>query len=160
MQRGFATLEIISAITVIAVLMSIALPNVNRIIDSVALDYETKSLYSELRFLQSLSRSGRIDVDGTGRTFDDNVAPSLQISPNKLTWQVLRGNTPIRDAHQMQRIKSIKFKAAVPLNRITFDTAGNADVVSNSLILTSRLGKTSKIVFDSVGRFRGGRDDE
>lgn len=166
MQRGFATLEIIFALIVIAVLMTVALPNVKRIIDRAALDYETKSLYSELRFLQSLNRSGKIDAAGSGRKFKSE-APSLQISPSKFTWQILRGKTPIGDAHQMHHIKKIElnFETELSQNKITFDTNGQATNIaysslSGKLTLTSRLGKNSKIVFDSVGRFRGGRDNE
>ena len=52
MQKGIATLEVILAVLIIALLMKVAVPNATRLIDRAALDYETKRLYSELRFLQ------------------------------------------------------------------------------------------------------------
>lgn len=157
MQRGIATLEIILATFIIALLMSIAVPNAVKIVDRIALDYETKRLYSDLRFLQAISRSDTFDAVGTGRTdFDFVEAPYMQITPVKFSTQILRGNIPLREAHYMQNIKNI----SSPKNRISFDSDGKANINSDSIVLTSRLGKKSAIVFDSVGRIRGGRDEQ
>lgn len=165
MQRGFATLEIILVMFIIVLLMSVAVPNAARIVDRAALDYETKRLYSDLRFLQAINRSGTFDTAGTGRTdFDLDEVPYMQITPAKFSTQILRDNIPLREAHYMQHIKQIEFTGNVS-NRITFGTTGQAtnlsrNALSGNITLTSRLGKKSAIVFDSVGRIRGGRVDE
>lgn len=156
MQRGFATLEIIFAVLIIAVLMTCAVPNAVLMIDRVALDYETKRLYSELRFLQSLSRTARVSAVATAQHFAPTVFPVMKISRDKLNYQIMRGNVALREAHHLRYVKSI----TAPTNEISFDDTGKANVTSDSIILTSRLGKRSKIVFDSVGRIRGGRDNE
>lgn len=165
MQRGFATLEIILATFIIALLMSVALPNTVRIVDRVALDYEYKRLYSDLRFLQALGRSGTFDTVGTGRTnFNSDDTPYMQITPAKFGTQILRGDNPLREAHYMQHIKRIELTGNVS-NKITFGTTGqptnsSGSVLNGTLTLTSRLGTKKTIVFDSVGRIRGGRVDE
>ena len=154
MQRGFATLEIIFATMIIAVLVSCTIPNVECVIDKVALDYETKRLYSELRFLQAINRSGRFNVKGTGRNdLGTPNAPLMEINVDG--YQILRGNTAIRAAHRIQNIREI----SSPTKRITFDDTGQSNV-NGSIILTSQFGKQSKIVFDTVGRIRGGRGNE
>ena len=167
MQKGFATLEIIFGTLIIAVLLSCTLPNVERIIDRAALDYETKRLYSELRFLQAMNRSVKFNVKGTER--DDlgtPDAPFMQITPGYRKYQIMRGNnTPLRAAHKMQNVEFVEFKTKVPSNKITFDDTGQATdisgkALSNSIILTPHFGKRTEIVFDSVGRIRGGRADD
>lgn len=164
MQRGFATIEIIFAVLIISLLMTLTLPKVSRVIDGAALDYEIKRLYSELRFLQSINRSETFSTIGTANSFF-NEPSYLQITPKTQSYQILRNKKPLRETHFMRNIKSITYTADIPLNRINFDDTGQAvntlnNALSTTLILTSRLGKQSKIVFDSVGRFRGGRDDE
>ena len=159
MQKGIATLEIIIGTLIIALLLSAAIPNVTKILDRVSLDYETKRLYSELRFLQAMNRSKssyKVAV-GTGRTFDIDKACTMTINKNKFSYQILRGNIPVRDVHYMQNIKELTFSS----NKITSNSNGQATdtsgkVLSNTLTLTSKLGKKSSIVFDSVGRIRGG----
>ncbi len=154
MQRGFATLEIIFATMIIVVLVTCTLPNVEHAVDRVALDYETKRLYSELRFLQAINRSGTFNAKGTGRTdLGTPNAPLMEININ--SYQILRGTDALREAHYMQNIKSI----ATPTENITFDDTGQSNV-NGSIILTSQFDKQSKIVFDTVGRIRGGRDNE
>ena len=159
MQRGFATLEIILAIMIIALLMTAALPNAVRMVDSAALDYETKRFYSELRFLQAIDRSGTLNNSGTdNKAFDVDAAPHMQIAPENFSYQILRDNVPLREVHYMQNIKGIDFKGNVSKN-FSFNTGGESSL-NGKIILTSRLGKKSAIVFDSVGRIRGGRVDE
>ena len=156
MQRGFATLEIIFAVIIVAVLTTCAVPNAVRMADRVALDYETKRLYSELRFLQTLNRIERVSAKGTGQSFAPTVYPVMKISSDELNYQIKRGDNALREAHHLHYVKSI----TAPKDEISFDDAGKSNVTSNAIILTSRLGKSSEIVFDSVGRIRGGRDNE
>ncbi|MBQ7454581.1 MAG: hypothetical protein IJS69_06000 [Selenomonadaceae bacterium] len=158
MQKGIATIEVILGALIISLLLSVAIPNATRILDRVALDYETKKFYSDLRFLQAMSRSNRPILNGTGRTdfvFDETLY--MQTYPASKSYQILRGNSsnPVREIHYMQNIKTFN----TPANTISFDSTGKASITSGAIVLTSRLGKTSKIVFDSVGRLRGGRDD-
>ena len=157
MQRGLATLEIIFAIIIIGVLVKVAVPNAARILDTAALDYETKKLYSELRFVQEMNRSSTIVSTGMGNT---NLLSSggdyitLFINDGEKYYRVFREaglKNPIREPHYLS--KSIK-KISSPKNPIYFDSDGKANIVSNHITLTSRLGKNRYIIFNSVGRMR------
>ena len=66
-QNGFATLEIILVIGIIAIFSTVAVPKMARILDKVALDYELKHLYSDLNFARSIGKSS---------TFDGGIFPS------------------------------------------------------------------------------------
>lgn len=164
MQKGIATLEVILGTLIIALLLSAAIPNVTRILDRAALDYETKKLYSDLKFLQAMNRSKNPDLAiGTSR---DDISPgepiSMEIKPTDNSYQIMRGTVPLREAHYMQNISNFAINVNIQANRITFNSHGQATDIQNNplsctLTLTSQLGKTSSIVFDSVGRIRGGR---
>ena len=176
MQKGLATLEIILAVMIIAVLASTAVPNAVRIIDRAALDYETKRLYSELRFVQSISKASTISNTGTGGNNNviksdgkiikrDETAVFLTILDAKNGYQVFRGNTKnkkaLREPHYLANGITISF----PKNTITFNELGSATdisgaVLSNTLTLTSRLNKKNYITFDSVGRIHASLDDK
>lgn len=161
MQKGFSTLEIIFAVFIIALLMSAAIPNAVRVVDRVALDYETKKLYSDLRFLQMFNRSSSVNSVGTGKkNLELNTAPYMQFLPATPSRQILLdAATSLREEHFMRNIKSIYFKNNVTMSKITFDATGQSSL-SDTLILTSHFDKKSFIVFDSVGRIRGSRTDE
>ena len=169
MQRGLATLEIILVTVIIGVLVKVAVPNVARIIDTAALDYETKRLYSELRFIEEMNRSSRIVPTGTGTTNllvtsavdkgGENII--LNIKRNENCYQVFRGNSgkiPLREPHYFSYGVKIKLESGTDtIIKIYFDSDGKATInnkKSDTLILTSRLGKKKYIIFDSVGRMR------
>lgn len=171
MQKGLATLEMIFAIMIIGVLVKVAVPNVARILDTAALDYETKKLYSELRFIQEMNKSSTIEAKGMGNTtfLTNNLGTNGQediiwmFTPKKNFYQISRrhisNRTTLREPHYLFYGVTISFKKAIPENIISFDTEGKAvnayrKVLSNTLILTSRLGKKRYIIFDSVGRMR------
>ena len=165
MQRGLATLEIIFAIIIIGVLVKVAVPNAAQILDIAALDYETKKLYSELRFVQEMGRSSRIDDKGMGGTNllssangvigSDKI--SLIINYKEKSYQVSRTDkddriiATLREPHYLSN--SMK-EISSPKNPIYFDSDGKANIVSNHITLTSRLGKKRYIIFNSVGRMR------
>ena len=167
MQKGFATLEVILVIFIISVLMTCAVPNAARIIDKVSLDYETKRLYSDLRFIQAFNRSAIVSDIGMLGILDRNginILPAASIvfdNPinNSSSWQIVRGledNAPVvRKAH----VLSYGVKISSPSRNISFNFDGKASIISNHITLKSRRGKESKIVFDSVGRFMAKNDD-
>ncbi|MBQ4403268.1 MAG: type II secretion system protein [Selenomonadaceae bacterium] len=158
MQKGFATLEIILFTLIIAVLATATLPNAARVIDRVALDYETKKLYSDLRFMQSLERMTymkNVNFSNLDGTIDETDV--MFIDPNYYTLEKT-ANSKIYYEHY--------FSSGVTASQndgkawtIKFDDAGRiSPAISDTLKLTSRFNKNSYIVFDSVGRFRGGRE--
>ena len=155
MQKGIATLEIVMVIFIVGVLASCAVPNAVRVLDRVALDYETKRLYTELRFLQSHERMTYMPDSH----FEEIRGNKIENFQNKLTVcperYVLEKNNAekIYDEHY--------FSSGVTASKILtikFDDMGKiAPAISDTLNLKSRLGKELYFVFDSVGRFRGSR---
>ena len=170
MQKGLATLEIILIMLIIAVLASAAIPNAVRMIDTVALDYETKKLYTDLRLLQELNMSGSVKATGTGRkdmSFGDSLYMNFTFEPS--SYQIVRGanvySPAVREPHYLSNGIKISFKTSVDRNAISSNEFGHMTNVlgkslSNSLILTSRLDQKNYIVFDSVGRIRGSLTDD
>lgn len=151
MQRGFATFEVILAALIIALLASVAVPNVIRVVDRVALDYETKRLYTDLRALQAFDRMTDMRDSHFGRKIDDD---SIRMTIS-VAGYVLEKNSDstIYSTHYLSNgVTANKTKG------VKFDDMGKVKPAdSDTLYLTSRLGKRTSIVFDSVGRFRGGR---
>lgn len=158
MQKGFATFEIILVVMIIAVLMTVTIPNVYRLADKVSLDYETKRLYSELRFLQAMNRSGTFSQVGTG--LDEGRIPQMYIkfTSEPSSYQVVRGlgqSAPIiREPHYLSYSVKLSLTSGKNLYEISSSDLNKWDIGSTSLALTSRLNKKRYIIFDSVGRVR------
>lgn len=154
MQKGITTLEVVLAALIIALLMKVAIPNATRLIDRAALDYETKRLYSELRFLQTVNRSAKFDATGTGSSGVGDVL-SIKFTTEPPSYQVVRGlgytGKPVREVHYLSY--GVKFSS--PSSSVHFDSQGKASITSNHITLISRLNQTKKISFDSVGRMQG-----
>ena len=172
MQKGIATLEIVLAVIIIGILAKAAVPNAARIIDAVSLDYETKRLYSELRFVQAAGRSAKIFLTGFSRNdIETGEDVYLIIWPRENSYQVFRGTSedkPLREKHYFANGVTIKFRENSTFIRIHFDSAGKWNIHSvnsssskkNTLVLRSRLGKEKYIRFDSVGRIRASLTDD
>lgn len=158
MQNGFATLEIIFATLIIALLMSTAIPNATRIVDRVSLDYETKRLYSELRFLEAMSKTAKAYGTGAERSIVGEGL-SIEFTPNPPSYQVVRGSgytkTPVRESHNLSYGAKISLKSGKKLSKLSYDESNKWNIGTDTLILTSRLGKTRSITINSVGRIRG-----
>lgn len=172
MQKGFATLEIVLAIMIIAILATTTIPSAARIIDRISLDYETKRLYTDLRFVQEINRSTRIYFTAMGKGFALPSSPEATLTINMParglhSWQVFRdvnaGGKPVRELHYLPKNIKISFRNALKAN-INFDTTGKFKIKGynesssneTTFVLTSRYGNGAKIVFNSVGRFLGG----
>ena len=160
MQKGFATLEIILFTLIIAVLATATLPNAARIIDRVALDYETKKLYTDLRFMQSLERMTymkNVNFSNLDGTIDET--DRMIIYPNYYTLEKTANSKIYYEHYFSSGVTASEKSKTEPTWTIKFDDAGRINpAISDTLKLTSRFNKNSYIVFDSVGRFRGGRE--
>ena len=159
MQKGIATLEIVMVIFIVGVLASCAVPNAVRVLDRVSLDYETKNLYTELRFLQSNERmtfmkdSHFENVRGNKM---ENFQNKLTVYPERYVVEKI-SSAKVYDEH--------KFFNGVTASKnwaIKFDDMGRSqslddDALDGHIVIKSRLGKELYFVFDTVGRFRGSR---
>lgn len=164
MQKGFASLEIIFAVIIISILATVAVPNVANFVDRSALDYEQKRLYSELQYLRTLNRTDTVLSTGMNMAnfFKSKITVNqravLEINSETNSYRILREEKPIREVHYFSNGVQFSKETDVP-TRIYFDTSGYSNVTSASIVLTSRRGVKSKIIFDSVGRLRGGKNN-
>lgn len=151
MQKGFATLEVGLVLLIIAVLASCAVPNAARVLDSVSLDCETKRLYTELRRIQSYDRMAFMN---DSHNFDDKQESRVSLIVSAERYSIKHNDSPkiYGEHHFLNGVTASKGKS------ITFDDMGKIDPgTSDTIDLTSRLGKRLYFVFDTVGRFRGSR---
>lgn len=150
MQRGFATFEVILAALIVALLAGVTVPNVVRVVDKVALDYETKRLYTDLRAVQAFDRMTNMKDGHFGKNIaDDSIRMTITVAGYVIEKN---SNDTIYTTHLFSNgVTADKSKT------IRFDDMGKVTPAdSDTLRLTARYGRSS-IVFDSVGRFRGGR---
>ena len=174
MQKGFATLEIIFATLIIAILATCAVPNAARILDRATLDYETKKFYTDMRAVQSFDRMtwmeeeypfGSTDRDSTiNFHIEDEVYTIMKISPPEKFYQTYylpRGfyfseySSPVLPSGS-----HLSEPSSSDLSYIRFDDMGQPKAKANKalnghIVINSRLNQATKIVFDSVGRFHG-----
>ena len=160
MQKGFASLEVIIAVLIIALLATVTVPDAIRIVDRAALGYEQKRLYSELQFLRTLDRSATVESTGmndkyffTGKKTVSSVA-ELNFNFDEDSYQILRGGQPVREPHYLSYGVTFADDKDTP-GYISFDANGDCSVKSKTIVLQSRRGRKATIVFDSVGRIRG-----
>ncbi len=177
MQKGFATLEMILAVMIFALLAGAALPNAVRVLEKVSLDYETKRLYSELRFAQALSRDSNVETVPMGGNFVMESSPKATVMINSSarpnSWKIFLSKESnekiLREQHYLRNGEKIFLADEFGnedenMKKISFDSAGhskgmNDKSVSGTWTLTTRSGQDkSSIIFDSVGRILQGRD--
>ena len=129
--------------------MSSAIPNAVRMIDRAALDYETKSLYTDLRFVQSFDRMTNMRDSHFNTAADESIRLIVYSDHYALEKNSLR---EIYSEHYFSNGVTAK-KSKI----VKFDDMGKITPAdSDTLYIVSRLGKKNSIVFDTVGRFRGG----
>lgn len=162
-QNGFATLEIILIIGIIAIFSTVAVPKMARILDKVALNYELKHLYSELNLARSIGKSSMIE-GGIFNNFDNtgNGKVELLLYSNKYS------NSKTRNRYMLMRqsvdnsksfffhklTNDIKLDGNNSVRKISFNNAGT---FSNppGIELISKYNNKAYIYLDTVGRIRG-----
>lgn len=162
MQKGIATLEIILVVLIIAILTTTTLPNIANILDKVTLDYETKRLYTNMRFLQSFDRNFTMPHNSD---FGDNSKSKDQVQliiTGTNIYYFTKSNTTAGDIQRYYLGNGVTFsKNRSEVWRMQFDDMGkiefyidNVRKPSHTLNLVSKFGKKTAIVIDSVGRFK------
>lgn len=170
MQKGFATLEVIFATIIIAVLISVAIPNAAHVIDRVELDYETKKLYTDLKFVQSFDRMTNMKESHFNKNEEANIV-SIEFISNidnsKTSYTIKKRTTQtVYDNHPLPAGFIFSFDGTDDFSYIKFDDMGkpramntpqnpNGKILDGHIRINSRFGKDSCIFFNTVGRFHG-----
>ena len=168
MQKGIATLEIIFIMLIISLLASATIPRTVQVIDEVALDYETKKFYTDLKFLQAFDRMTNMKDYHFG-TNDEKSVVSMEI-PNEKTSYIItnRNSNKFYGEHLLPKNFSFDYEGTDDFSYIKFDDMGKPHGVNTSdnprgkalnghIKINSPFDKNFFIVFDSVGRVRGSR---
>ena len=161
MQKGFATLEAIFFVLIISILTAVAIPQAKNLVERATLDYEQKRLYSELKALQTFSRSASVSDLGMSGAIPTATSTEVAIvfdGGNR--YEIQRSNKPIREAHVLSNGVTFSKDKLIGFT-INFHD-GKANTNSATIIFKPRKPKSKMfvptIVFDSVGRIRGGRE--
>ena len=163
MQKGIATLEIIFIMLITSFLASVTIPQTVKVIDEVALDYETKKFYTDLKFLQAFDRMTNMKDTHFG-TNDEKSVMSLEI-PNEKTSYIITNRNSLKGnyrEHPLPKDFSFDYEGTDDFSYIKFDDMGkpnnsNRNALSGHIRILSPFDKNFFIVFDSVGRVRGSR---
>lgn len=149
-ERGAAMLETVLATTVIAILASIALPRVSRMLDNVCVDYEIRCLHSMVHYTQSLSRISQYSTfkfdtpSGYGMpTIECRVFTNA--SPQYYCVRKYDASERIKENHYLERdVKitnpfkdSFRFRANGELNQNGNDLKISKGTFNRYLILTN-----------------------
>lgn len=165
-QRGIATLEIILALAILGIFATFAAPKMTRNLDKACLDYEMKHLYSDLNFARSLGKSS---------TFQPGIFTDVEENQQKIQFWIYGknyGGSNNRYQIMRQAVSSspyyrhnlcndivLDFLHSDSIKRIAFDNHSYyRDIDKDSsltVVLKSKFGYETKIIFDSVGRWRG-----
>lgn len=160
MQKGIATLEIVLVIFIVGVLASCAVPNAVRVLDRVSLDYETKRLYTELRFLQSHERMTYMpdshfeEIRGSKI---ENFQSKLTVYPERYAITKNGNDKIVYDEHEFFNGVTTSNILAIKFDDMGKPQSSSDTALNGHIIIKSRLSKELYFVFDSVGRFRGSR---
>lgn len=155
MQKGFATLEIIFAVLIISILVAITIPNVVHVIDRVSLDYETKKIYTDLKFLQSHDRMAYMADSHFNTAKDSRI--TLVVYPERYILKKVSSNKEFYEHYFSNGVTASKNKDN-EFWQIKFDNMGKVSPAeSDHLTLTSGRDKAFYIYFDTVGRFQPSR---
>ncbi len=169
-QNGFATLEIILIIGIIAIFSTVAVPKMARILDKVALDYELKHLYSELNFARSIGKSSDFNPSIFNGQIYSNELAGIYINKTTETYEIQRTHSNVKNYnHKLNNrinldfdsnltlftISGASYKTVSNQYPITFNNPSRYSSGSNTITLTSKFGYSAQIKFDSVGRWRG-----
>lgn len=150
-QRGLATFEIILVVMIIAVLATVAVPKMARLVDKVQLDYEMKIFLSTLDFAKSLNKNAFYNGEIFQYTDLDKVSTvQINIIENLRRYEV-KQDSEVLKYHDLPK----NFSIADNLNGIIYFTKSN----SGHVTLTSKLGDKRYIYIDSVGRWSGANQE-
>ena len=150
-EKGYALIEVVFLVTVIAILSSIVVPKISESFKIARADHLMKTIYSELRFIQATTRLTFFDGDNI---FDVH-------KPVNNFYVVIRGTNVVVESNKRLRSYEIpsgfyfekNFFMSITDRGIVHDyyndaVSGRVKLMNNSKLLRP------VIVFDSVGRIR------
>lgn len=162
-EKGYALIEIVFLVAIIAILSSIIVPKIGNELQIAQADYLMKSLYSEIRFMQAARR--------TSAYKDELILPNKKMKSLSLISSNTNKRYRIRfdDSEELRRYNlpsSFSFEnnffIAVMDGGILSNSVLNGGYSGNIKLINNKTHKVYKpfIVFDSVGRVRFSNGDK
>ena len=154
-EKGYVVIEVLFLVTVIGILSSIVIPKVDNAFKTIYADYLMKSLYSELRYMQSYSRISFFS--------DENV---FNINKAGRSFVAISSNTQRRYRIRMsdnEELRRYYLRPNFSFEKDFFITISQKGILEEnySRSVSDRIKLTYNsqicnpiIVFDSVGRIR------
>ncbi len=157
-ERGLAMIETVIATSVIAILCSIAVPRLSRMLDEVCVDYEIRCLHSALHYTQSVSRISQYQTFrfGVPTGYSMSYIECYMPSSGDARYVVRR---PQVGSSSVFRIKEYHYleRGATLNNPITdqFRFRANGEFYTTGGTLTLSKGKSKRyIALTNYGRIR------
>ena len=163
-QNGFATLEIILVVGIIAIFSTVAVPKMARILDKVCLNYEMKHLYSDLNFARSIGKSSNFN-GGIFTDFENAAKYKIEFwlygeeyssVAAKNHYQIMRPGVSSVPFFRHNLSNGIKVSPNINggySKPLTIDCYNFGS--SRKIILTSKFKEKAYVYIDSVGRVSG-----
>ena len=150
-QCGFVTIELIFIVIIISVLATLAVPSIARIVDTAEVDYEMKTLLSEINSVQSLNRNVHYNPSIFKDKISGNAGHKLQINidENLNRYIITRNGENFDEPHELPQGFSITCEKGLPNEIIPGET------YSGHIKINSRHNVKRYLICDSVGRWRG-----
>ena len=156
-ERGYAFIEVVLLIAVIAILSAAVIPKIGNGMKIAQADYLMKSLYGDLRFMQTAKRITSYKKEEI-MVVNKSTSSLVAISSNeKKQYRIRFGDTEELRKYKLPANLSFKKNFSIQMSiEGILSNANSNNEHSGSIILTDNLNKQYKpfIVFDSVGRIR------
>ena len=166
-EHGFAMIEILLVISIIAVISSIALPNVINSFKTVYVNHEMLNLYSEMRFLQNANRLCIYNQEDvfhylTPNAINQEMATFSIKSNNKNKYHLIMVSKNLSE-HRLSPNFSFENDFNIYMNNSKNTTTIHNSRAPNSVSFTLKMKNNENIcnpviIVDSVGRIRIGNN--
>ena len=146
-QKGFAAIEIVFVVMIIAILSGVALPKMSQMIELANLNYETKRFVSEFYFAKSLSRSSQIEpIIFSGVV---NGGKPISFSVASRSYQITSSGNPVGEKYTLP--KNFKISKNLP-SVLVFSNGKNSD--SGTYTITSPKNFSLYVIKNTQDRIR------
>ena len=154
-EQGYALIEVIFLVTVIAILSSIVVPKIAASLQTVQADYFMKTVYSELRFIQASIRITPVIKD---EVFDINLQPkTFTVMSNEQNIRVKINSETYREYKMPSGFSFDEdFNISISKDGIFKDLNSKNKVSFNIQLKNNSQKLKPHILIDSVGRLRFG----
>ena len=157
-EKGYALIEILFLVAIIAILSSIVVPKIGNELQVAQADYLMKSLYSEIRLMQAARRTSAYKEEDLLPVYKKTKSLNLVSSNTNKRYRIRFDSS--------EEIRRYNLPSSFSFENDFFITVMDGGILSNAFLnsgysgniklINNRTHKLYKpfIVFDSVGRIR------